>query len=156
MQTMSRLFRGRRLLTRRARHRTFIAGILAIMTALAVPSAAQAATGDTYASAGYGFAGADWTWSGPGQASNITLIVADWACDANPVYAYFLVIRSNGGAWTTDTRRYDYSGCDLGDNTTYTGLSISDGYNIAYLKLYICVRNGGCTLGGASQRNPLA
>lgn len=104
----------------------------------------------------YGYAGATFDWTGPGRASNIDLIVSDWGCDSNPVYAYFRVTRTNGGVWTTDTKRWDYSGCDTGDYTTYNDLSLSDGYNIAYLQVVICVRNGGCHTGGKSGRNPLA
>ncbi|MFE7837040.1 hypothetical protein ACFU53_13630 [Streptomyces sp. NPDC057474] len=135
------------------------AAFAAVVAFLAPTAAANTQKADAeliYASAGYGYGGATFDWTGPGRASNIDLIVSDWGCDSNPVYAYFRVTRTNGGVWFTDTKRWDYSGCDTGDNTTYNDLSLSDGYNIAYLQVVICVRNGGCTTGGTSGRNPNA
>lgn len=146
-----------------ARYRTGLAALIAAFTALiafmapAASAAQQKANAELiYASASYGYGGATFDWTGPGQASNIDLIVSDWGCDSNPVYAYFKVTRTNGGVWSTDTKRWDYSGCDKEDNTSYNDLSLSDSYNIAYLQVVICVRNGGCTTSGTSGRNPYA
>jgi hypothetical protein len=141
----------RRSSKKRTGWRTGLAGILAAMVVL-LPTAAQAQE-VIWASDSYGIAAADFDWTGPGLAEHINLDVSDRGCDANPVYAYFKVINTNGRTWTTQNR-YDYSGCDLEDHTTYNGLSVSDGFNIEYLQIYICVRNGPCHAGGTSERNP--
>jgi hypothetical protein len=151
--------RGIRDARYRAGLTALIAAFAAVVAFLAPTAAATEQKADAefiFASASYGYAGATFDWTGPGRASNIDLVVSDWGCDSNPVYAYFRVTRVNGGVWFTDTKRWDYSGCDTGDNTTYNDLSLSDGYNIAYLQVVICVRNGGCTTGGTSGRNPYA
>jgi len=141
------------------------AGLTALFAAFAAVVAFMAPTASASeslesdlitASTSYGYAGATFDWTGPGQASNIDLLVSDWGCDANPVYAYFVVTRTNNETWSTSTKRWDYSGCDTGDYTSYNNLSLSDGYNIAYLQVVICVRNGGCHTGGKSGRNPYA
>jgi len=140
----------------RLRGRSVLVG--AAVTALFTLVGAQSAYAaeDIHVGTDYGFAGATFDWAGPGKVSNITLTVADWGCDAEPVYAQFLVIRTNGGSWYTDTKRYDYSGCDTGDSTTYRNLSLSDGYNIKYLRVRICVDGGSCALSPASGANPRA
>jgi hypothetical protein len=140
---------------RRAGITTTIAAFVAVIAFLA-PTAAAAEPEWISVGTSYGYGGATFDWSGPGRASNIDLVVSDWGCDSNPVYAYFRVTRSNGGVWYTDTKRWDYSGCDSGDSTTYNNLSLSDDYNIAYLQVVICVRNGSCATSGASGRNPYA
>ena len=138
----------------RGSRRTVLAAGLAVGAAIAVPGAAQAASDFVYASNTYGYAGASFDWSGPGSVTNIDLIVSDWECDSNPVYAKFRVNRTNNTYWTTSTERWDYSGCDEGDYTTFNNLTISDGYNIKTIQVEICVRNGSCHWGGVSGINP--
>ena len=110
----------------------------------------------------YGFADATWDWTGPGSASNIDLTISDWKCDGHPVYAYFLFWDGALRPDSTPTRRYDYSGCDLGDNSNYHGLSWSTSNNITYMSVVICVDawfcdDGPCCQASArSGRNPYA
>jgi len=119
-----------------------------------VPSRAKADKVLVYSANGYGYAGATFNWTGPGQLSDIDLLVTDQKCDSNPVWAYFRVNRTNNTFFTTGTRRYDYSGCDKEDYSTYNDLSLSDGFDIKTVQLIICVRNGSCHTGGESDRNP--
>jgi hypothetical protein len=90
---------------------------------------------------------------------NIDLIVSDWGCADRPVYAYFLYYMGSGHPDTTPTRRYDYSGCDTGDNTKYNNLTYSiSGDTITYLSVVICrdAFSGPCRAGALSDRNPYA
>lgn len=107
----------------------------------------------------YGYAGATFDWAGPSRVSNIDLIVADWGCDAKPVYAYFHYYTGSGHVDRTPTNRYDHSGCDTGDWTEYPDLSFSvSGDSVTYLAVVICrdALNGPCQVGALSGRNPYA
>lgn len=141
---------------RRHRRRTTLIGVFALLLTFIIPQTAAHAEEFIRANADWGYAGATFDWAGPGRATNIDLLVSDWRCDGDPVYAVFLVVRTNGGAWKTDTKRWDHSGCDRGDYTSYNNLSVSDDFNIAYLRVYICVRDGGCKIGAESGKNPYA
>jgi len=87
------------------------------------------------ASNDYGYAGAGWDWSG---AYNIDLVVSDWKCDSKPVYAYFKILHTDGSTSQTPTLRYDYSGCDSGDFSHWTSLSLSSNKHVYRLALVIC------------------
>ncbi|MEU6882476.1 hypothetical protein [Streptomyces sp. NPDC046712] len=137
--------------------RALLAVPAAIGLTLALPSSAWAATGSASNYMWAGHASATWTWSGPGRLTNIDLHVEDDNCNSNPVYAQLRVTRSNGGVWYTSTHRYDYNGCS-GSGTNHNDLTLSDGYNIKYIALYVC--NDGtfndCIVGPNSSANPLA
>jgi hypothetical protein len=125
----------------------------------ATPPAGAAAQEFIYSGQDYGYAGATFDWAGPSSVSNIDLIVSDWGCDAKPVYAYFLFYNGSLHPDTTPTRRYDYSGCDKEDYTTYNNLKWSiSGDTITYMGVVICrdAANGPCRVGGLSGRNPYA
>lgn len=128
-------------------------------TVVNAPSAGAAAQEFIYSGQDYGYAGATFDWTGPSSVSNIDLIVSDWGCDAKPVYAYFLFYTGSGRPDTTPTHRYDYSGCDEGDYTTYNNLTWSiSGDTITYMGVVVCrdAVNGPCKVGGLSGRNPRA
>lgn len=115
---------------------------------------AAAAPGWASVSAWYGLAEAHWDWTGPGAARNISLKVQDRYCNGSAVYAYFIAIRSNGTKFATSRHRYDHKGCK-GGGTTYTGLSITDGYNIAHLVLMLCDdKEVSCRASSVTNRNP--
>ena len=92
------------------------------------------------------------------EVRNIDLIVSDWGCDATPVYAYFMW--HNGSRWdSTPTKRFDYSGCDTGDNTAYNDLFWNaNADNIDYMMVVVCrdAFAGPCTGSFVSDRNPYA
>ncbi len=107
-----------------------------------------------YATNTYGYAGATFDWTGRGRVSNIDLYVSDWECDGQGVYAYFKVIYTD---WTynyTDTKRWDHSGCDTQDYSTYNDLKIEEGFDILYLQVIMCRRDGPCKAGNLSGENP--
>lgn len=120
-----------------------------------VGSVTQALSDSQFASADFGFVGATWDWAGRGKLTNIELVVADWACDGKPVYGY-LEYGDGYGWWDrTPTNRYDYSGCDLGDDTIYRGLSFSTtAGDIAYVFPVVCLPGIKCVAGYLSGRNP--
>jgi hypothetical protein len=112
-----------------------------------------------YSAQDYGFAGATFDWTGPSSAGNIDLLVSDWGCDGKPVYAYFLFYDGALRPDSTHTHRYDYSGCDTGDYTSYDNLTWSiSGTTLTYLGVVICrdASNGPCRVGALSDRNPYA
>ncbi len=101
------------------------------------------------ASQSYGYAGAGIDFTGPSSFYVYDLVVADWGCDAEAPYAqFFYRLGSSTHRWDyTPTKRYDHSGCDSGDFTTYTNLSFSlSGDTIADMGLVIC-KSSGCHLG---------
>jgi len=120
-----------------------------------VDAVTQALSDSQFAAADFGFVGATWDWAGRGRLRNIELVVADWACDRKPVYGY-LEYGDGYGWWDrTPTNRYDYSDCDLGDHTTYTGLSFSTtAGDIAYVFPVVCLPGIKCVAGSLSGRNP--
>lgn len=131
----------------------------AVMAIVAVPAAGAADQELIWSAQDYGYAGATFDWTGPSSAGNIDLIVSDWGCDGKPVYAYFLFYNGSGRPDSTPTHRYDYSGCDRGDYSTYNNLSWSiSGDTITYLGVVICrdAWDGPCRVGGLSRRNPHA
>ncbi|MFF9128544.1 hypothetical protein ACF09J_35865 [Streptomyces sp. NPDC014889] len=142
----------------RVRHAVLALGA-SLGLALTTPGVASAAsTGSASVSSSYGKASATWTWAGQGSLTGIKLHVQDTNCNANPVYAYFKVYRSNGGTWTTSTQRYDYNGC-AGSGTDHTNLSLSDTYNIKNIAIVVCNDQLGtdpCTTGSKSGANPYA
>lgn len=77
-------------------------GLASVIPFLVAPAAA-AEEGPIYIGTSYGYAGATYEWAGPGLVRDIDLIVSDWGCDGEPVYAYFRVNRTNGQYWTTST-----------------------------------------------------
>ncbi|MGW6442967.1 hypothetical protein [Lentzea sp. NPDC055074] len=112
-----------------------------------------------YSGQDYGYAGATFDWAGRSSVRNIDLLVSDWGCDAKPVYAYFLFYNGSLHPDTTPTRRYDYSGCDKGDYSSYNDLTWSiSGDSITYMGVVVCrdAANGPCKVGGLSGRNPYA
>ncbi|HEX7301863.1 hypothetical protein [Lentzea sp.] len=131
---------------------------LSVMAAT-TPPAGAAVSDFIYSGQDYGYAGASFEWTGRSSIGNIDLIVSDWGCDAKPVYAYFLFYNGSLHPDTTPTHRYDYSGCDKEDYTTYNNLSWSiSGDSITYLGVVVCrdASNGPCKVGGLSGRNPYA
>jgi hypothetical protein len=123
------------------------------------PSAGAAAQEFIYSGQDYGYAGATFDWTGRSSVGNIDLLVSDWGCDAKPVYAYFLFYNGSLHPDTTPTRRYDYSGCDKEDYSSYNNLTWSiSGDSITYMGVVICrdASNGPCKVGGLSGRNPYA
>ncbi|WP_439656939.1 hypothetical protein ACSHWB_31650 [Lentzea sp. HUAS TT2] len=112
-----------------------------------------------YSGQDYGYAGATFDWTGRSSVGNIDLLVSDWGCDAKPVYAYFLFYNGSLHPDTTPTRRYDYSGCDKEDYSSYNNLTWSiSGDSITYMGVVVCrdASNGPCKVGGLSGRNPYA
>ncbi|SFR05972.1 hypothetical protein SAMN04488564_102928 [Lentzea waywayandensis] len=148
--------------------RTFskIAGRIAAAAVVALsavvvnaPSAGAAAQEWIYSGQDYGYAGATFDWTGRSSVGNIDLLVSDWGCDAKPVYAYFLFYNGSLHPDTTPTRRYDYSGCDKEDYSSYNNLTWSiSGDSITYMGVVVCrdASNGPCKVGGLSGRNPYA
>ncbi len=135
------------------------AAVALSVIALNTPPAGAAASDFIYSGQDYGYAGASFEWTGRSSIGNIDLIVSDWGCDAKPVYAYFLFYNGSGYPDTTPTHRYDYSGCDEGDYSTYNNLTWSiSGDSITYLGVVVCrdASNGPCKVGGLSGRNPYA
>ncbi|HUQ60851.1 hypothetical protein [Lentzea sp.] len=135
------------------------AAVALSVVAVSAPPAGAAASDFIYSGQDYGYAGASFDWTGRSSIGNIDLIVSDWGCDAKPVYAYFLFYTGSLTPDTTPTRRYDYSGCDEGDYTTYNNLTWSiSGDSITYLGVVVCrdASNGPCKVGGLSGRNPYA
>ncbi|MFD9700347.1 hypothetical protein [Lentzea sp. NPDC059081] len=129
------------------------------VVAVSTPPAGAAVSDFIYSGQDYGYAGASFDWTGRSSIGNIDLIVSDWGCDAKPVYAYFLFYNGSLYPDTTPTHRYDYSGCDKEDYTTYNNLSWSiSGDSITYLGVVVCrdASNGPCKVGGLSGRNPYA
>jgi hypothetical protein len=66
------------------------------------------------------------------------------------VYAYFLFFNGELRPDSTPTDRYDYSGCDTGDYTTYHNLNCAiSGDTITYLGVVICLDafDGACRVG---------
>ncbi|MDX8142521.1 hypothetical protein SK854_10370 [Lentzea sp. BCCO 10_0061] len=123
------------------------------------PSAAAADQEFIYSGQDYGYAGATFDWTGRSSVGNIDLLVSDWGCDAKPVYAYFLFYNGSLHPDTTPTRRYDYSGCDKEDYSSYNNLTWSiSGDSITYMGVVVCrdASNGPCKVGGLSGRNPYA
>lgn len=123
------------------------------------PSASAAAQEFIYSGQDYGYAGATFDWAGRSSVRNIDLLVSDWGCDAKPVYAYFLFYNGSLHPDTTPTRRYDYSGCDKEDYSSYNDLTWSiSGDSITYMGVVVCrdAANGPCKVGGLSGRNPYA
>jgi hypothetical protein len=144
--------------------RSFSKIVVAAVVALSAivvttPPAGAAAQEFIYSAQDYGYAGATFDWTGPSSASNIDLLVSDWGCDAKPVYAYFLFYNGSLHPDTTPTRRYDHSGCDKEDHSTYNNLKWSiSGDTITYMGVVICrdASNGPCKVGALSGRNPYA
>ncbi|MFJ5986493.1 hypothetical protein [Lentzea sp. NPDC092896] len=127
--------------------------------AVAAPSAGAADQEFIYSGQDYGYAGATFDWTGRSSVGNIDLLVSDWGCDAKPVYAYFLFYNGSLHPDTTPTRRYDYSGCDKEDYSSYNNLTWSiSGDSITYMGVVVCrdASNGPCKVGGLSGRNPYA
>ncbi|MFD4643478.1 hypothetical protein ACFWN2_39650 [Lentzea sp. NPDC058436] len=123
------------------------------------PSASAAAQEFIYSGPSYGYAGATFDWAGRSSVRNIDLLVSDWGCDAKPVYAYFLFYNGSLHPDTTPTRRYDYSGCDKEDYSSYNDLTWSiSGDSITYMGVVVCrdAADGPCKVGGLSGRNPYA
>ena len=123
------------------------------------PSAGAADQEFIYSGQDYGYAGATFDWTGRSSVGNIDLLVSDWGCDAKPVYAYFLFYNGSLHPDTTPTRRYDYSGCDKEDYSSYNNLTWSiSGDSITYMGVVVCrdASNGPCKVGGLSGRNPYA
>ena len=123
------------------------------------PSASAADQEFIYSGQDYGYAGATFDWTGRSSVGNIDLLVSDWGCDAKPVYAYFLFYNGSLHPDTTPTRRYDYSGCDKEDYSSYNNLTWSiSGDSITYMGVVVCrdASNGPCKVGGLSGRNPYA
>jgi len=140
-------------------------GVLAVVSTLvggASSATAAPATLDQewiYSAQDYGYAGATFDWTGPSSAGNIDLLVSDWGCDSKPVYAYFLFYDGALRPDSTPIRRYDYSGCDTGDHTSYDNLSWSiSGSTLTYMGVVICrdASDGPWRVGALSQRNPYA
>ncbi|HEX8869786.1 MAG TPA: hypothetical protein VF821_29265 [Lentzea sp.] len=131
---------------------------LSVIT-MTTTTAGAAAQEFIYSGQDYGYAGATFDWTGRGSVGNIDLIVSDWGCDAKPVYAYFLFYNGSLHPDSTPTHRYDYSGCDKEDYTTYNDLKWSiSGDSITYFAVVVCrdAFNGPCKVGGLSGRNPYA
>lgn len=123
------------------------------------PPAGAAAQEFIYSGQDYGYAGATFDWAGRSSVRNIDLLVSDWGCDAKPVYAYFLFYNGSLHPDTTPTRRYDHSGCDKEDYSSYNDLTWSiSGDSITYMGVVVCrdAANGPCKVGGLSGRNPYA
>ncbi|MCX2951713.1 hypothetical protein [Lentzea sp. NEAU-D7] len=123
------------------------------------PSAGAADQEFIYSGQDYGYAGATFDWAGRSSVRNIDLLVSDWGCDAKPVYAYFLFYNGSLHPDTTPTRRYDHSGCDKEDYSSYNDLTWSiSGDSITYMGVVVCrdAANGPCKVGGLSGRNPYA
>ncbi|RDI26425.1 hypothetical protein [Lentzea flaviverrucosa] len=137
------------------------AAAVAALSAVVVtaPSASAADQEFIYSGQDYGYAGATFDWAGRGSVRNIDLLVSDWGCDAKPVYAYFLFYNGSLHPDTTPTRRYDHSGCDKEDYSSYNDLTWSiSGDSITYMGVVVCrdAANGPCKVGGLSGRNPYA
>ncbi|MDX8051686.1 hypothetical protein SK571_20035 [Lentzea sp. BCCO 10_0798] len=137
------------------------AAAVAALSAVVVntPSASAADQEFIYSGQDYGYAGATFDWAGRSSVRNIDLLVSDWGCDAKPVYAYFLFYNGSLHPDTTATRRYDHSGCDKEDYSSYNDLTWSiSGDSITYMGVVVCrdAANGPCKVGGLSGRNPYA
>ncbi|MEV6710948.1 hypothetical protein AB0M48_02795 [Lentzea sp. NPDC051208] len=137
------------------------AAAVAALSAVVVntPSASAADQEFIYSGQDYGYAGATFDWAGRSSVRNIDLLVSDWGCDAKPVYAYFLFYNGSLHPDTTPTRRYDHSGCDKEDYSSYNDLTWSiSGDSITYMGVVVCrdASNGPCKVGGLSGRNPYA
>ncbi|MCR3751859.1 hypothetical protein [Lentzea californiensis] len=137
------------------------AAAVAALSAVVVnaPSASAADQELIYSGQDYGYAGATFDWAGRSSVRNIDLLVSDWGCDAKPVYAYFLFYNGSLHPDTTPTRRYDHSGCDKEDHSSYNDLTWSiSGDSITYMGVVVCrdAANGPCKVGGLSGRNPYA
>ena len=149
MLTMSR---DRKI--RRARGRTALAAGLAVTAAMAVPVSAEAAVAASASTSNpTSKASAKWNWVSGTTLNSINLTVSDVGCDSEPVFARFRVTRVNGDYFFTQ-KRYDYTGCDTGDSKTYTGLSLSDGYNIKNVRLQVCDDAGRWCSYSAAKDNP--
>ena len=125
--------------------RSALAGLATAMVMFMSPGVANAEVSlSTSQSYGYAAAGIDFT--GASSFHVYDLVVADWACDGEAPYAQFMYrLGSSTHRWDyTPTKRYDYSGCDLGDLTTYYNLDFTlSGDTVADLTLVIC-NSSGC------------
>ncbi|WP_410638454.1 hypothetical protein [Amycolatopsis sp. lyj-346] len=125
-----------------------LAAVAAAVVTVVVPGVAHAQQ-NLSASQSYGYAGAGIDFTGPSSFHVYDLVVADWGCDGEAPYAqFFYRLGSSTHRWDyTPTKRYDHSGCDSGDFTTYTNLNFTlSGDTIADMGLVIC-RSSGCHLG---------
>ena len=141
-------------------NRVVAATAVALSVVVANTPAAGAADQEfIYSGQDYGYAGATFDWTGRSSVGNIDLLVSDWGCDAKPVYAYFLFYNGALVPDSTPTRRYDHSGCDKEDHSSYNNLTWSiSGDSITYMGVVVCrdAVNGPCKVGGLSGRNPHA
>ncbi|ANZ40308.1 hypothetical protein BBK82_34050 [Lentzea guizhouensis] len=141
-------------------NRVVAATAVALSVVVATTPAAGAADQEfIYSGQDYGYAGATFDWTGRSSVGNIDLLVSDWGCDAKPVYAYFLFYNGALVPDSTPTRRYDHSGCDKEDYSSYNNLTWSiSGDSITYMGVVVCrdAVNGPCKVGGLSGRNPHA
>ena len=141
--------KGRLRRLRRAGLRSALAGLAAMTMTVVLSAGVAHAEVSLSTSASYGYAGAGIDFTGSSSFHVYDLVVADWACDGEAPYAqFFYRLGSSVNRWDyTPTKRYDYSGCDLGDLTTYTNLDFTlSGDTIADLGLVIC-NSSGCRLG---------
>lgn len=139
------------ILIRGRRGAAFVMTALATIGLASTPASAapvsiyaRSITPDSYAYASF-------QWSDNGGVYNIDMSVHDWECDGHPTYAYFQTYRAGSRTYGTTVRRYDHSGCDTGDSTSWSNLYIPDsGDKITSLRLRVCVDDAGsdtCTWG---------
>ncbi|QFU89676.1 hypothetical protein YIM_22490 [Amycolatopsis sp. YIM 10] len=136
----------RRGLLRRTGLRSALAALATAMVMVISPGLAHAEL-NLSTSRSYGYAGAGIDFTGPSSFHVYDLVVADWACDGEAPYAqFFYQLGSSTHRWEyTPTKRYDHSGCDLGDLTTYYNLDFThSGDTIAFLAVVICNSSEGC------------
>jgi hypothetical protein len=130
---------------RRTGLRSALVGLTATATVMVMSPGVAHAELSLLASDSFGYAAAGIDFTGPSTFNVHDLVVVDAACNAEAPYARFYYrLGSSIHRWDrTPAKRYDHSGCDAGDFSTYTNLPFElSGDTIAEVFLVICDSSG--------------